>query len=414
MLSITASCMLVGCGTNETLKEDQTQQVTETSVTTETETDSETETIETEDNNGVSLGDYSAFTYSRVYIPPTDDDVENEIKETMEESISMTYTDEGVVKEGDTIVVSFSGSIDGEIMDGFSGEEEEFTVGEGAFIDEFESAMIGHEVGEEFDITIDFPQDYEDEDIAGKTAVLNTIINSIAEPAEEVELTDTWVLENTNYKTVEEYKKSVKEKLEDQANESADLIAIYELLSNLYSVSYADVTEEELAAGLEEELDTYREEAERLEMTYEEYVQEMYSVRVVDFEKDKETEMKSVLSNQKILNAFAEKEGVDLSEAAYQEYLEKEAKLYGYESKEALVYEMENLNFESFLKNLFLETQVGRKLMELSELTQETELDTEQIKAALNETELFSEAESEFSTEADLIEIDVESEFVIE
>lgn len=438
MVGALAVCSLSGCGNSEKQPEDKiivsteaqsdipdsetsTEEVTSDEDTeTDVETESETEESKT-DEKGVYLGDYSGFTYTREYEAPTDEDVEETIQEILDSNITRDYFEEGTVADGDTVVVSFTGSIDGDILDGLSGEEEEFTIGEETFSEEFENALIGHEVGEEFEIILEFPEDYEAEDVAGKTAVLNTVVNSIAGPIQEVELNDEWVKDNTDYATVEEYKAAIMTDLELQAEEYADSVAVYSLISDLYDVSHAEVSDDELAEGIEQKLAIYKNAAEDMGMTYEEYVAEMYAYTsgtendgetdvVEAFEYSLKETVRSDIEKEKILAAFAEKEAVDLGDEAYEAYLEKEASLYGYESKDEFVAELESIGYDVYIRTIFKEIQVGQKLMEISELVDpevaepETTDGTELSETELLETELVEEdtevvSETEFSEE---------------
>lgn len=396
--------------TDEVVVEDVSEVVAEDQET-ESEEAIEEETEESKlDENGVYLGDYSGFTYSREYTAPTEADVEETIQDILDSNSTREYLEEGTVADGDTVVVSFTGTIDGEVIDGLSGEEEEFTIGEEVFLAEFEDALVGHDVGEEFEITLEFPEDYIEESIAGKTATITTVVNSIAGPVQEVELTDEWVKENSTYSTVDEYKQGIMEELEMQAEEYADSTAVYSLISDLYNVCYAEVSDEEVAEEFEAEVAIYKNEAKELGMTYEEYVKEVQSYVTYDtdeeyveaFESSIKATVKEDIEKKKILNAFAEKESVDLSDEAYEQYLEREADIYGYESKDEFVAELESIGYDKYIRTIFEELQIGRKLMEISKLVEAEVAEPE----TTEETELVSEGATEVAE--DITEVSTE------
>lgn len=434
--------------------EENSENASEESSETETDSDSGL------DENGVYLGDYSNFTYTREYTAPTDQDVEETINDVLESNETREYKEEGTVADGDTVVVSFTGSVDGKVMDGLSGEQEELTIGDGTFITDFENALVGHKVGETFNVDVEFPEDYSEEDVAGKTATMSVVVNSIAGPIQKVELTDEWVKDNTDYDTVEAYKAGIMDTLEKQAEEMADSSAIYSLINDLYNVSYAEVSDEEIDAEANKTIDQYKQDAKDMDMTYEDYVKQLQGYDTstdteeasesesteagseveseseseagseVESESETSTEVETeasttvdpvesfeqsirnaardTIEQEKIIAAFAEKESVDLSDDAFDAYLENQASLYGYESKDEFKEELDAVGYSDYIQDIFKEYQVGKKLMEISKLVTldvvEAETDTEAI------SENGTEAETDVSTDDTEVTTEVASE----
>lgn len=480
---------LTGCGSDK--KESTTEATTTEASTKESAKDSSTEGSEESsedaseesseagsesdtselDENGVYLGDYSNFTYTREYTAPTDQDVEDTINDVLESNETREYKEEGTVADGDTVVVSFTGSVDGKEMDGLSGEQEEITIGDGTFIADFENALVGHKVGETFDVDVEFPEDYSEEDVAGKTATMSVVVNSIAGPVQKVELTDEWVKDNTDYDTVEDYKAGIMDTLEKQAEELADSSAIYTLVNDLYNVSYAEVSDEEIDAEANKTIEQYKQDAKDMDMTYEDYVKQLQGYDAstdteeasesesteegseaeseseaasevesesesteagseVESESETSTEVETetsatvdpvesfeqsirnaardTIEQEKIITAFAEKESVDLSDEAFDAYLENQASLYGYDSKDEFKEELDAVGYSDYIQDIFREYQVGKKLMEISKLitldTVEAETDTEAI------SEDGTEAETDVSTDDTEVTTEIASE----
>lgn len=101
-------------------------------------------------------------------------------------SVSTASTSESVVSEsaqtaemGDTVVIDYVGKIDGEAFDGGTAENQTLTLGSGTYIDGFEDQIVGHQVGETFDINVTFPDDYGASDLAGKDAVFTITLDAI-------------------------------------------------------------------------------------------------------------------------------------------------------------------------------------------------------------------------------------------
>lgn len=132
-------------------------------------------------------------------------------------------TDRDDVEEGDIANIDYTGKMDGEEFDGGSATGYDLTIGSGSFIDGFEDGIIGHKVGEEFDLNLTFPEDYSSEDLAGKDVVFTVKVNSISQKVTP-ELTDEWVASQSidNVSTVEEYRDYVYDSLMSQAQSTYD------------------------------------------------------------------------------------------------------------------------------------------------------------------------------------------------
>ena len=166
----------------------------------------------------VTIGEYKGLTLNRISQEVTDDDVQAEIDYDLEDKGEEIK--DGTVESGDTVTINFTGTIDGKEFDGGSAEDYQLTVGEGSMIDGFEDGIIGMKDGETKELDLTFPEDYYDDSVAGKAVVFKVTLQKFTRKAE---LTDEWVAANTDYKTVDEYKNSVREQLQKDADTSADI-----------------------------------------------------------------------------------------------------------------------------------------------------------------------------------------------
>ena len=166
----------------------------------------------------VTIGEYKGLTLNRISQEVTDDDVQAEIDYDLVDKGEEIK--DGTVESCDTVTINFTGTIDGKEFDGGSAEDYQLTVGEGSMIDGFEDGIIGMKDGETKELDLTFPEDYYDDSVAGKAVVFKVTLQKFTRKAE---LTDEWVAANTDYKTVDEYKNSVREQLEKDADTSADI-----------------------------------------------------------------------------------------------------------------------------------------------------------------------------------------------
>ncbi len=166
----------------------------------------------------LTLADYANISVPADEVAATDEEVDADIQSTLE-SHKEASTDAALeIKDGDEVNIDYVGTIDGVEFDGgnSNGEGYDLTIGSGSFIDDFEQQLIGHKPGENVSVEVTFPDDYDDEDVAGKDAVFAVTINSISVTPE---LTDAFVAENITEEgvtTAEEYRNFVKNKFYEQ------------------------------------------------------------------------------------------------------------------------------------------------------------------------------------------------------
>lgn len=142
----------------------------------------------------VTLADYRNISVPADEVAASAEDVENEIKETLESYKELSTDGQREIADGDEVNIDFVGTVDGEEFEGGSsdGAGYDLTIGSGSFVDDFEQQLIGHRPGDEVTVEVTFPEDYSEE-LAGKDAVFAVTVNGIMVAPE---LTDAFVAEN--------------------------------------------------------------------------------------------------------------------------------------------------------------------------------------------------------------------------
>ena len=182
----------------------------------------------------ITLPDYDAYTLETPSPEEvTDADVEADIETFLTQFAKSENITEGTVEKGDNLVVSYKGTLaDGTTQDGMNTEDASLgPVGSAGYIDGFEEGLIGAAVGDTVTLDLQFPDPYQNNpDLAGKDVTFEVTIKSKVTKVMP-ELTDEFIKENTDYKNVDEYRASVREKLEAEAEENA----LYNLKNELYA-----------------------------------------------------------------------------------------------------------------------------------------------------------------------------------
>lgn len=190
----------------------------------------------------VEISDYKGLKVKKTVKTVTDEVVDEEINK-MREKVARIVTVEGrAVQEGDTAVIDFEGFTDGVAFDGGKGEKFPLEIGSHTFIPGFEEQIVGKNVGDEFDVNVTFPEDYNAESLKGKPAVFKCKLHEI-KAKEMPELDDDFVKDVSEKDTVDELKAEIREKLEKQfADEAAD-VADNALMDEMIGKMKAEIPE---------------------------------------------------------------------------------------------------------------------------------------------------------------------------
>ena len=168
----------------------------------------------------ISLEGYKGIEAPKVVKEIADEDVDQQIESMRQRNARVVSVDDRAAEMGDEVNLNFEGFFGDEAFDGGKGENYQLKLGSGQFIPGFEEQVAGHNIGENFDVTVTFPEDYQMDEYAGKEAVFHCSINSISHE-ELPELDDEFVKDTSDFDTVDELKADVRKKLEENAEQTA-------------------------------------------------------------------------------------------------------------------------------------------------------------------------------------------------
>lgn len=231
-------------------------------------------------------------------------------------------TEDRAVQQDDTVNIDYTGYMDGEAFEGGADTGADLLIGSGQFISGFEDGLVGHKKGEEVTLDLTFPDPYEmNPDLSGKAVQFKVKINKISAAPE---LTDAWVAENTEFKTVDEFKQNQKELLQTsldidyEGQIKADLFAL--VVENSEILKYPEKLMEETKVTVKEQLDSmYQMQAG---ITFDDYVKSQ-GLSEEDVDKGLEDSAKQYLTQNLIVQALMDAEGMEFTEKEYEK--EKEA-----------------------------------------------------------------------------------------
>ncbi|MBS6066295.1 MAG: trigger factor [Limosilactobacillus fermentum] len=169
----------------------------------------------------VTLGDYKGMEVSEQDTSVSDADVDSELENKRQQQAELVLKEDEAAADGDTVVIDYEGSVDGEKFDGGSADNYSLVLGSGSFIPGFEDQLVGHKADEDVDVNVTFPEDYHAKDLAGKDALFKVKIHEVKEK-QLPELDDEFAKDvDEDVETLAELKDKVKKQLQDQKEAAA-------------------------------------------------------------------------------------------------------------------------------------------------------------------------------------------------
>lgn len=169
----------------------------------------------------IEIADYKGIKAPKQVSEITDEDIDKQIEMIRKKNARIVSVVDRPAEMNDEVIIDFEGFFGEEAFEGGKGEDHPLRLGSGQFIPGFEEQIVGHNIGDEFDVNVTFPEDYQMVDYAGKDAVFKTKLKAIS--YEELpEIDDDLVKDATEFDTVEEYKNDIRAKLEEAAVNQAE------------------------------------------------------------------------------------------------------------------------------------------------------------------------------------------------
>ena len=192
----------------------------------------------------VKLGEYKGIKFKKVEYNVKDEDVEAALTRLQERNSRLVAVEGRAAENGDTVVIDYSGSVDGVKFDGGTAERQNLELGSNTFIPGFEEQVVGMNVGEEKDISVKFPDDYHAENLKGKDAVFHIVLHEIKKK-ELPEITDEFVKDADGAESVEAFKTETRKRMQEANDKRAER----ELEDNIIK-TIADKAETEIPEAL--------------------------------------------------------------------------------------------------------------------------------------------------------------------
>ena len=278
----------------------------------------------------VTLGEYKGLKAERESDKVTDADVETELNAMADRNARMGEAPEGAKAEmGDTAVIDYEGFVGDVAFEGGKGEDHPLSLGSGQFIPGFEEGVVGHKVGESFEVNVTFPTEYHSEELAGKDATFKVTIKELKRK-ELPTLDDEFAKDVSEFDTLEELKKDLTEKMaaekKDQADSKMENDLLEQAVKNM-TVEIPTVMFENKAQDMVEEFG-YRLQTQGMNMDmYMKYTGTTPEALTAQFMRQAEAQVRTTL----LLEKIAEVENIEITEEDINGEYDRMVKDYGME-----------------------------------------------------------------------------------
>lgn len=319
-------------------------------------------------NKYVTIKQYEGLEVAQVETSKVSDE---QVETTVNGNLSAAATQEEITdraaQEGDIVNIDYKGTVDGVEFEGGSATGASLQLGSQSYIGAngehkgFEEQVAGHNIGENFDITVQFPADYQNTDMADKVAVFNITLNGIS-VSKVPELTDEWVKANSEKsKTIEEYKAEIKKQLEESSKESTDATlqagAMDALLAQVEVKKYPDG---EVDKQLQTIKDYYEGMAQSYGMEFSDFAEQYMGLSADDFNTQAKEAAEQSVARKLACELIAKKKKLEPSDKEYEKQIKEYAEGSGYDDVDAF----KEQAGEDVLKTTILQQKVAEYLVE--------------------------------------------------
>ncbi len=274
----------------------------------------------------VTLGEYKGLEVPKADVEVTDEEIEAELKKEQEKNARTIHVEDRPAQEGDKVTLDFEGFVDGVAFEGGAGKDYALTLGSHSFIPGFEEQLAGVSLEQPVEVNVTFPEDYQAEELKGKAAVFKCAIHKI-ETKELPELDDDFAKDVSEFDTLEEYKKEIKDNISKRKEEAAKNAKENAVVDKAIENASMDIPEAMVKTQIDQLIEDFARRIQSQGLTMEQYMQFTGATAEVMQEQMRPQAMKRIQSRL-VLEKVAEVENIQISDEKLDEELSKMAEMY--------------------------------------------------------------------------------------
>ena len=277
----------------------------------------------------VKLGEYKGLKREQTPVEVTEEDIKTELDRIANTNARTLDITDRPVQADDTVNIDYAGTVDGVAFDGGTAEGYDLKIGSHSFIDTFEDQIIGHAIGEEFDVNVTFPEEYHAAELAGKPAVFHVKVNGI-KAKELPEINDEFAQDVSEFDTLEEYKEDLKKAILERKEKAAESELKNKLLDAVVATAEMDMPKPMVDEECDQMINDYAQTLRYQGMDMNQYMK-YTGTTMESLVASVRPEAEKRLKENLVLEAIAKAENLEVSEEEIEAEFEKMATMYGME-----------------------------------------------------------------------------------
>lgn len=278
----------------------------------------------------IKLGKYKGVKVEAMDTTVTDEDVAAELDKVKEQNARLVAADDKAVEDGDQTTIDFEGFVDGVAFEGGKGEDYPLTIGSHSFIDTFEEQLIGKKVGEEVEVNVTFPEQYQAEELAGKPAIFKVTIKEI-KVKEYPELDDDFAQDVSEFDTLDEYKADIKKNLEEKKAQEAEADKESKVIEAIVNDSEMDIPEKMIEAQSQQMVEEFAQNIAMQGISFDQYMQ-FTGTTVDQLTEQVKPQAEARVQSSLVLEAIVKAEKIEASDEEFDEEIKRMAERYQMEA----------------------------------------------------------------------------------
>ena len=294
----------------------------------------------------VTLGKYKGVTVTKIDTSVSDEEVDAEV-ETQRNNNARTVSVERPIENGD-----FEGFVDDVAFEGGKGENYDLEIGSHSFIDTFEDQLVGKVAGDDVEVNVTFPEQYQAEELAGKPAVFKVKIHEV-KAKELPELDDEFAQDVSEFDTLAEYKEDVKKKLTERKEADAHRTKEDEAIEKIIDDAKMDIPEAMIDNQVNSMINDFANNMMQQGLSMEQYMQ-FTGMTMDKFKEQVRPDAVKRIQSSLVLEQIAKDENLEVTDADVDAEIEKMAAAYGMEVDKVKEY-IQDAERESMKKDIAIQ-----------------------------------------------------------
>lgn len=274
----------------------------------------------------VTLGEYKGIEVAKAEVEVTEEEVAAELEKEREKNARTISVEDRAVENGDMIMLDFEGFVNGVAFDGGKGENYPLTIGSNAFIPGFEDQLVGAKIGEEVEVNVTFPEEYQAKELAGCPAVFKCKVNEI-KVKELPELDDDFAQDVSKFDTLAEYKEDVKAKLAENKANAAKRAKEDAVIEKIIENATMEIPEAMIETQAQQLVNEFAQRVQSQGLSFEQYLQFTGMDLDAATEQMKPNAVKRIQSRL-VLEAVVKAENIEISDEDVKAEIAKMAETY--------------------------------------------------------------------------------------